>query len=94
MWEAALAGCRRLAEGRRRAAERRNSVGGAGRGMPGYLTLELREFRPPLMIFIKAVSIPVPPEEASVVVFFQVTFGVVEKGASWMQGGCGVWGSG
>jgi hypothetical protein len=64
-----------LAAGRRHAAatraehHRRSSGGGA---LPGYLTLSLSELRPPLMVFIAALSLPVPPHEACVAVFFQV----------------------
>ena len=79
-WEVALAGCRRLAAARRREA-RGQCLGKQGEaltdedegsGLPRYLTLALREFSPPLMVFIKAVQIPVPPMEAELVVFFQV----------------------
>ena len=41
-------------------------------GLPGYLTLTLRHLKPPLMVFIKAVCIPVVRGEAALVVLFQV----------------------
>eukprot|EP00873_Tetraselmis_striata_P009705 jgi/Tetstr1/429969/TSEL_019831.t1 len=81
-WATALAGCQHLVAGRRQALQQhRPPLGrlpragadalGRQRQLPGYLTLALEGLSPPLMVFIKALSIPVLPHEVCVVVFFQ-----------------------